>query len=418
MSLGKIIDRIVLKQILQYLIENQLISEAHHGAIKGKSTMTAVATIVDQWSTLVEDGVEVAGIALDQSAAYDVIDHKILIGKMKTLGFQPETVDWFASYLEQREQTTYIDGFYSNKLHIGNKSVVQGSVLSCILYLIYILDIPTIFHTKEHEIQDKDMCKEPTAQTYIDDIMSTVQKKENMSLQDSIIRALDIFETYMSANRLALNRQKTQVLIPSRDNDIPTVINIPAQPENIENKRTLKFLGVKIAQNLKWNTFLMEGKSSLYNQLKTRLSALKKIRKFLPFKFAKILASSIFMGKLYYGAELWGGAPNVIKKKFQSLQLDAARCIIGPRAYRWSTSKLLTEMDWMSIEQILTFTSCKLTYKILHQGKPELLSHRMIGANPTSTVRTRLSGPNKIGPRPRNIGRTLLTRNQYRAKAI
>ena len=213
-----------------------MISEAHHGAIKGKSTMTAVATIVDQWSTLVEDGVEVAGIALDQSADYDVIDHKILIGKMKTLGFQPETLDWVARYLEQREQTTYIDGFYSNKLHIGNKSVVQGSVLSCILYLIYILDIPTIFHTKEHENQDKDICKEPTAQTYIDDIMSTVKKEDNMSLQDSIIRALDIFETYMSANRLALNRQKTQVLIPSRDNDIPTVINIPTQPENIENK--------------------------------------------------------------------------------------------------------------------------------------------------------------------------------------
>ena len=64
----------------------------------------------------------------------------------------------------------------------------------------------------------------------------------------------------MSANRLALNRQKTQVLIPSRDNDIPRFINIPAQPENIVNKRTLKFLGIKIAQNLKWNTCLMEGK--------------------------------------------------------------------------------------------------------------------------------------------------------------
>ena len=164
--------------------------------------MTAVATIVDQWSTLVEQGEEVAGIALDQSAAYDVIDHPILLKKMKTLGFQQETLNWFAIYLELREQTTYIEGFYSDKLHIGNKSVVQCSVLSCILYLIYILDIPTIFHKTEHILQDKDVCKEPTAQMYIDDIMSTIQKKEGFTLQESIIRALDKFEIYMTSNCL------------------------------------------------------------------------------------------------------------------------------------------------------------------------------------------------------------------------
>ena len=314
MTIGKVIDRVVLYQVLHYLVENQLISEAHHGAIRGKSTMTAVATIVDQWSTLVEEGVQFAGIALDQSAAYNVIDHRILLRKMKKLGFQTETLDWFASYLEQREQTTYIDGFYSEKLHIGDKSVVQGSVLSCCLYLIYILDIPTIFHSTEHPIQEKDLCKEPTAQTYVDDIISTIQKKENMSLQESIISALDKFKIYMAANRLALNRQKTQVIIPARDNDFPVQIKIPALPKDIENVRTLKFLGVKIAQNLKWNTFLVEGENSLYSQLKTRLSALKKIQKFIPRKFAKVLANSIFMGKLMYGAEIWGGPPTSLKR--------------------------------------------------------------------------------------------------------
>ena len=112
-----------------------------------------------------------------------------------------------------------------------------------------------------------------------------------------------------------------------------------------------------------------------------------------------------------------GGGPNIIKKKFQSLQLETARCMIGPKSMRWSTQKLLTEMDWLSIENILTYTSCKLTYKILHQGKPELLRHRLIDSNPPTKIRTRLSGPNKIGPRPKSVGRTLITRNQYRAKA-
>ena len=123
------------------------------------------------------------------------------------------------------------------------------------------------------------------------------------------------------------------------------------------------------------------------------------------------------MGKLTYGAEIWGGAPNTIKRKFQSLQLETARTMIGPKSHRWSTQQLLTEMDWLSIEKTLTYTSCKLTYRILHQGKPELLRQRLVEDNPPSLTRTRLSGPNKLGPRPKTVGRTLLTRNQYRAKA-
>ena len=111
-----------------------------------------------------------------------------------------------------------------------------------------------------------------------------------------------------------LKSPKNSSIIPARDNDITEKINIPAQPKNIENVRSLKFLGVKIAQNLKWTTFLMEGKTSLFSQLKTRLSALKKIRKFIPLKFAKILANSIFMGKLMYGAEIWGGAQISLKR--------------------------------------------------------------------------------------------------------
>ena len=177
-TIGKIIDKLVLKQVLQYLIENQLIHEAHHGATKGKSTVTAIATVVDTWATIIEKNQEVAAIAMDQSAAYDIINHPILVKKMAILGFQNETLEWFQNYLNDREQQVHIDGEISNNLHIGNKSVVQGSVLSCILYLLYILDIPTIFHKKVHSIEDTDKCTSPSLQTFIDDILTTIQREE------------------------------------------------------------------------------------------------------------------------------------------------------------------------------------------------------------------------------------------------
>ena len=96
--LGNFLDKIILKQTLHYLIENQLVLESHHGSIKGRSTTTAVVTIMDTWTKLVEDNHELAAVAMDQSAAYDLIDHKILIIKMATLGFQPNGIKWFTDY--------------------------------------------------------------------------------------------------------------------------------------------------------------------------------------------------------------------------------------------------------------------------------------------------------------------------------
>ena len=82
------------------------------------------------------------------------------------------------------------------------------------------------------------------------------------------------------------------------------------------------------------------------------------------------------MGMLLYGAELWGSAPKHIKK-FQTIQLEAARTVLGPRAHWRSMKKLL----WMYIQQLLEYASNNLTYKILHLQKRELPRYRMNDAN-------------------------------------
>ena len=82
-ALGKIIDKAIYQQTLEYLNTKQLIPPQHHGGIKMKSTVTALNTILDSWTTEIEAGEDVAVILLDQSAAYDIIDHKLLLQKWK-----------------------------------------------------------------------------------------------------------------------------------------------------------------------------------------------------------------------------------------------------------------------------------------------------------------------------------------------
>ena len=165
-----------------------------------------------------------------------------------------------------------------------------------------------------------------------------------------------------------------------------------------------------------WNEVLIDGKLSLYKELTQRISALEKIHKFNSFKFAKNLANAIFTNKLHYGAELWGGVPNYIKKRIQSLQLEMACTVIGQHSKRWSKHKLLAKMEWMDVEKTLGFVSNKLTYSILYNQQPQLLHHRLTCDRNVNPIYTRLLDPYKLGPHPWNVGRTKLTRQQYRAQ--
>ena len=152
-SLGKIIDRVINKQMTRHLYLNKLFLQQHHGAVKGRSTMTAIISMLDDWAEGLEKGENNLVLVLDQSAAYDVICHKKLIQKLKLLGCDNNAINFFTDYLVDRQQTVTIETFQSDFLHSGPISVCQGSTLSGLLYLIYTLDYPLIFDQSTMKIE-------------------------------------------------------------------------------------------------------------------------------------------------------------------------------------------------------------------------------------------------------------------------
>ena len=101
-AVGKIIDYMMTNQITQHLETNNLLLQHHHGCVKGRSTISAILTMIHTWSKDLEDGKHSASLILDQSAAYDIICHKTLLRKLKTLGFDQHSLAYFSSYLEER----------------------------------------------------------------------------------------------------------------------------------------------------------------------------------------------------------------------------------------------------------------------------------------------------------------------------
>ena len=240
-----------------------------------------------------------------------------------------------------------------------------------------------------------------------------ITKTPDASLQESLNNALKKIQRYMANNRLQLNPGKTQLMVLSRNPARRKEIFIPSHPKNITHSTKIKILGVEIEQSLSWRYFLVDGPHSIARQLKTRVSSIKLLSKSASTPQLKMVANGIVMSKFEYGAEVWANAPNYIIKILQSIQLDAARSILGPHTRRWSTTHLLKELNWLSVAQIGLLASVKLTHKVLTLAQPAILAHRILTAV-NHTRHTRANGPFQVGPPPPGLGRTQISKYQYR----
>ena len=73
------------------------------------STSTALVHMSDQWLTNIDDKKLVGAVLLDFTAAFDVIDHSILLAKLKCYGVLPLALTWIKSYLSGRSQRVSVN---------------------------------------------------------------------------------------------------------------------------------------------------------------------------------------------------------------------------------------------------------------------------------------------------------------------
>ena len=147
--LSKILEKVVLSQVSSYLSAFNICEKCQSGFRALHSTECALLKV--QNDILLAVGSWALLVLLDLSAAFDTIDHNILLKRLEyEVGLQGSVLQWFSSYLSDRSFSVSLGNFSSSSAPI-KCGVPQGSILGPLLFSLYMLPLGSIFN--KHNIQ-------------------------------------------------------------------------------------------------------------------------------------------------------------------------------------------------------------------------------------------------------------------------
>ena len=297
-SFAKITEKVVGKRVVSYLDKFEILNSKQFGFRKNHSTIHAMINLFDTCLEGLESRLTVGGLFLDISKAFDCVDHDILLQKLDRYGIRGKMLDWFKSYLSERELFVSIDGKSSDKYTL-KYGVPQGSVLGPILFLIYINDV-----TNSSDKFDFSMFADDTAA-----IIKIDHKNYDITIKDELLKVMKWFDN----NLLLLNVDKTKYLyfgpynnsIKALHDCVPEFLfkkKLDIDPPITEHSE-VKYLGVIFDNKLNFSKQI----NSITMKINRMVGMLWKSRD-LPREAKLMIYHSLVASYLNYGILIWGSS--------------------------------------------------------------------------------------------------------------
>lgn len=128
---GKVLEKVVNKNLVLYLEDRPLLSHKQYGFRKGCSTTDCIMELLHHISF----ALYTTCVFLDYKKVFDSVEHTMLLDKLRCYRISQLGLDWFESYCKDQIQQVKCDGKFSRKLPIGN-GVPQVSILGPALFTL------------------------------------------------------------------------------------------------------------------------------------------------------------------------------------------------------------------------------------------------------------------------------------------
>ena len=303
-------------------------------------------------------------VAIDLSAAFDTVDHSLLIDILENcFGVCGVARDWIVSYLADRQFDVVINDSRSSPIDI-NFSVPQGSINGPIYFTCYASTLSHVVgdplklvgYADDHNIYGSFKAGDPES-----------EKGTLTALQVT----LGNVNAWMQENRLKMNNSKSEFIIFGSNRSLPkcTTQDIDVANTVVVRSKCVKLLGVLLDENLTFKRHIAA---------KARIAALamyniRKLRQYLDTSTCLKLANALVFAHMDYCNSLFVNLPKSTLAPLQRIQNLTAKIILNRSKYDSST-EALKELHILPVSVRSEFKMLVLVFKSLHGLAPSYLS--------------------------------------------
>ena len=283
-SVSKIFEKLILIRIseLESINKISIGGKQQHGFTKNKSTATAGLMLQSLIARALDDNCYVAMAGIDLSAAFDVVDVKLLIKRLVILGLPDDMVQLIRVWLKERFFYVCVNGSEST-VKVTWYGIVQGSVLGPVLYAIFISPLFDVENLS----------------CFADDKFPLVWNSDKTALIKELEIKLTRIMNWLKDSGMKVNESKTDLCLFHRGDTQP--ISIKLYGKEIKSNKVMNILGVIFDSKLQWTEHVAH---AIKKSMKS-LNAIRLIRKYFNQKELLELITSNFYSIMYYNSEIW-----------------------------------------------------------------------------------------------------------------
>lgn len=355
----KIIEVAVKNQLAEYIEQNDILIRQQSGFRKQHSCETAINLMLSNWMDNIEKNQEIVAVFLDFKRAFETIDRKLLIKKLEIYGCDENALEWFANYLTDRNQKVKIDDKISESITVQN-GLPQGSVLSPLLFVLYINDINLIM---DHS--SLNLFADDTTMTVADNNPENAFKKMNHDLAK--------LDDWLRYNKMALNIKKTNFMHITNKMKSTGSENLKINDMNIIQANCVKYLGIKIDDKLSFKPHLYFIKAKMHK----KLGLLRRINEKLTKESKIIFYKSIVAPHLDYCATILFLSSEHQLEQLQKVQNKFMRILLQANK-ETHVDDMLQELNILSVNQQIKANSIKFLHKVNIGSAPKYLTEKLI----------------------------------------
>lgn len=344
-NLAKIMEKIIKKSLVSYLSTHNIINDSQFGFQANKSTEDALIKLSNTVSHNLNHNVKTIALFLDIRKAFDTIPHDLLFSKLERYGFRGVFLDLMKSYLQDRTQTLSINA-QSCTRNLTSFGLPQGTVLSPILFILYVNDILNV------------KLRNATVLSFADDTAIVCTGRTWGEVHSAAEQNIAKVKSWLDRNMLSLNLDKTNYIafsvsrVGGPADDLSLKLHSDCEHggcacPKIQRVAKVKYLGVIIDQYLKWDAHI----KFICKKMKYLSYKFYEINKILNIKHLRMVYYALVQSLLQYGITVWGGAfDSHLEEIFIMQKLIIKTILKKPRLY--PTSLIFNEFNVLTVRQL------------------------------------------------------------------